>query len=621
MKILDSWEKARKCFHYPALKEPKVLPNFEGGACFNFRSRETLVSELFIKSTSERSGLSEETCLEATFLHEIGHYMRFPKTLGTFLLAAKMVDDFFNSETNKKGEETCGFILQTYADMANDMDSALDGNRSGQILSLREGLQSCSTDKVNHSVRAVMLAYLEKQAGRPFELDEELKPYFERMLEINFLETETNKLRVNLYMFGNIVCDMIDGFIERGTGGGRGGGKGGGQVKGEGEGQSGEGESLGEPSEDGDQGGGGAGKGEPSNELRDADIKELLGSTTSEEIREALREIAGKVSKREFDKTVEWLKEKAGSEKKIPEAPKKAITVGTSMGDLVINADGLQYYKELSKNYPLVVVKKLLETDAKIRTWTDTEKWRPGMDPNLVRTESSGGKFLPGITKAIRISENPIKSRDYKLPHVLVVIDSSGSMPDPLFYKSYAVLGAYCVARSYYTHGASVGVINFSGISFYLPYTRELDSALGAISAYQGGGTMADIDMIRTMLGDREAERYKSDPTRDLSRLPRSAIKKQLEVAVPDEIFAAQYLDVVMFTDGGIYNLGEVLALLDDRAELNRATVVLSHGFSQDLPELKGHKTNILQVESEEEIPNIVLKETQKGFNSLEWKK
>jgi len=602
MKVLDSWEKARRCFHYPALKEPKVLPDFEGGACFNFKTRETLVSERFIKSTSERGGISEETCLEATFLHEIGHYMRFPKTLGTFLLAAKMVDDFFNSETNKKGEETRGFILQTYADMANDMDSALDGNRSGPILSLRESLQSCSPDKVNHSVRAVMLVYLEKQAGRPFELDEELKPYLERMLEINFLETEVNKLRVNLYMFGNIVCDMIGKFAEDGGGGGKGPGK---PSK-----KMGQGSDKGECAPEGDSG-----------DIHDADIKELLETATSEEIREALREIAGKVSKREYDKTVEWLKEKAGSEKKIPEAPKKAITVGTSMGDLVINADGLQYYKELSKNYPLVVVKKLLETDAKIRTWTDTEKWRPGIDPNLVRTESSGGKFLPGITKAIRISENPIKSRDYKLPHVLVVIDSSGSMPNPLNYKSYAVLGAYCVARSYYTHGASVGVINFSGISFYLPYTRELDSALGAISAYQGGGTTADIDMIRTMLGDKEAEQYKSDPTRDLSRLPRSAIKKQLEVAVPDEIFAAEYLDVVMFTDGGIYNLGEVLALLDDRAELNRATIVLSHGFSQDLPELQGHKTNILQIESEEEIPNIILKETQKGFNSLEWRK
>jgi len=561
--LIPVWEKARGHYHYPSLKEPKVVDKLDGGACYDFKKRETLVDKNFVDETSRKGGITSDQCLEGILIHEIGHYMTFPRTLGTLILAAKMIDDFFD----KQDQETRGFVLQTYADMADDLDSVLKEQRTNQILDIRKACQAgLEGDELNTNVRAVMLAYLHHQAQREYKLKPELKENFERMKEIDFLNENVEAMRLGIWTFGNIIVDMLKKY---------GGAKG--SCNGFG----------------------------PS----DMELKGILQNASPEDMKEALREISGKITKREFDKLKEWLKENGT---KLPQLP-QAITIGTSGGELPVDQDVLDYYKQLSMNYPLVISKKLLETESTIRTWSDTEKWRPCKDPGLALPGSSGGKILPGITRSIRIEHRPIKSTDYKVPHLLVVIDSSGSMPVPDQRKSYAVLGAYCAARSYHLHGSSVGVINFSSQSFYLPYTRELDHSLGAISAFQGGGTVVDIEMVRKMLGPEMAELYAKNPEYSMRRLPREAIKKELSIGVPDDVFKAESIDVLMFTDGGIYNLGEVLSLFEERAELNRATVVLTHGFEQEIKEFS-EKINVHEIEDEKDIPNIIIEQTKRNF-------
>ncbi len=568
------WDKSRGHYHYPALAKPRAVEIPNGGAAYDFRTRETLVDESFVEKTSQASGLQPDRCLEGIFVHEIGHYMVFPRTLGTVILAAKMADDFFK----KEGDEAAGFILQTYADMCTDTASMLEEQKTGPVLDLRCGLQKMKEDELNGNVREIMLAYLHHQAKRDFTLSEELKPFFDRMLTIDFLDQDVEKMRQGIWAFGNIITEMMKKYGKPGGSGGSGKGKG--------------------PGQPGGIGG------------KDVDIGDLLKNATPADIKEAIRELTGKITKGELDKIKEWLRKNGG---KMPSMP-KAIIIGTSGGELPVDQEVMQYYKDLASHYPIIVTKKILETDSHIRTWSDVQKWRPGQDPSLALPGSSGGMLLPGITKSIRIAEMPVKTSDYKVPHLLVVIDSSGSMPDPKSMKSYAVLGGYCAAMSYHIQEAHIGVINFSGDSFYLPYSRELDHALGAISAFQGGGTTVDVEMVRKMLGPDMADLYSQRSDRNMRDLPREYMKKQLSIGIPDEIFKAESIDVLMFTDGGISNLNEVLALFEEKAELNRATIVLTHGFEQALVDRKDSRIQVHRIDDLKDIPNIVIREVGRNF-------
>lgn len=588
--VLAAWEKARAGYHYPPLANPRVVRKYGGGASYDFRSRQTLIGGDYADDLSAKSGKPVDECLEGISSHEIGHYMTFPRTLGRAILAAKMIDDFFapTDKTDTRGLdlETREFIFQTFADMASDTASVLEEQRTEAILGVREAMQTRGyDDDLNRNVRGVMLGYLHHQAGREHGLDEELQPYFERMREIDFTEErvkkgeipESENLRQGIWTFGNIIAEMIKKYAKPG------------QTRLGGDGHS------------------------------DSNIRKLLGKATPGEMREALREIAQKITRKEYEKVKEWLENKGKDLKGTVPSSGQSFGIGTSEGELPVDREVVEYYLDLSREHPLVVTKRLLDTRSTIRAWSEVERWRVGSDPLLALPHTSGGLFLPGITRSVRVTERPIKSRDYKVPHLLVVIDSSGSMPKPKEAKSYGVVGGYCAARSYHLHGSSVGVINFSGSSFYLPYTRELMDALGGISAYQGGGTTVDMEMLRKMLGPEMAELYRNMPERNMGGLPREAIKKEVALSMPQfqEAFATESLDVLMFTDGGISNLGDVLDFFAERAELNRATIVLVHRFDQADLESYDERINVVPVEDEKDIPGICIKATQRHLNLM----
>src|SRR4030095_7701263 len=139
---------------------------------------ETLVDEGFLNDLAAKGSISKERALEGIFAHEIGHYMVFPKDLATLVILAKMIEDFFHS----KDDETKGFILQTYADMANDTASVLREDRTGPILDMRKAIQRTLDDPVNSSVRLTMLSYLRHQARESNDLDDSvIVPCLERI--------------------------------------------------------------------------------------------------------------------------------------------------------------------------------------------------------------------------------------------------------------------------------------------------------------------------------------------------------------------------------------------------------------------------------------------------------
>ncbi len=125
--------------------------------------------------------------------------------------------------------------------------------------------------------------------------------------------------------------------------------------------------------------------------------------------------------------------------------------------------------------------------------------------------------------------------------------------------------------------------------------------------------------MLRKMLGPEMADLYANNPEHALGRVPREAIRKELELSVPQltKALTANSIDLLMFTDGGIFNLDEVLALFSEKAELNRATIILTHGFEQAIGEMTDPRIRVCRIDEEKDIPNIVNRATYESLSSL----
>ena len=216
-----------------------------------------------------------------------------------------------------------------------------------------------------------------------------------------------------------------------------------------------------------------------------------------------------------------------------------------------------------------------------------------------------------------KTQEKKIHTTDYETPHLLTVIDSSGSMPNPADRKSNAVLAGVCAARAYHAQDSAVGVINFSGDSFYLPYTRDLNEALAGIVAYQGGGTSVDLEILKKMLMPEEFKMYEQHPELHMGRVPQAAIKKQVDLSMPAfrKALESGSIDLLMFTDGGIGNLEQVLGFFQETRTLHRGTIILTERFEQTLPPEKYDKINIYHVKDEKDIPKIVIGDVRRNMD------
>jgi hypothetical protein len=141
----------------------------------------------------------------------------------------------------------------------------------------------------------------------------------------------------------------------------------------------------------------------------------------------------------------------------------------------------------------------------------------------------SYGKLLPSLAKKHELEEFE-RFGEISVPDAVVIMDSSGSMPNPKEVISYAVLGAFAVSRNYFELGARVGVINFSHVNLALAPTRNRQRVYEMLRTYQGHGTTLHID---------DLDRYVSS-------------------------LGGGVKDYILLTDAGIENIGEVVEYLSE---------------------------------------------------------
>ena len=308
---------------------------------------------------------------------------------------------------------------------------------------------------------------------------------------------------------------------------------------------------------------------EASNDSQNSMGKHDLQQYSQQEVEGGLRDLAREAaSPAEFKEIVEDFEEEL-LEAMEPREEGMGLGPGRSL-----DADVL-YYMKLAENYALPVCTVPRKKSGSLYPHHHAP-WEAGMPYQDIDPWTSFGKIMPGITQIWRRREGDIVGKEEKVPDCLILIDSSGSMPNPKRHLSYAVLGAACACEAYLRRDAHVAVYNFSdahvGGRRSLPYTDHRDDIYRTLCHYFGGGTRLQIDDIEALQTDD----------------------------VPD---------IFLITDMQITNLAALIDLFDQRENRVTAVHIGDNDSVKTFRRSMAPKKNvsIFAVEDKQSIPAIVL--------------
>ncbi len=155
--------------------------------------------------------------------------------------------------------------------------------------------------------------------------------------------------------------------------------------------------------------------------------------------------------------------------------------------------------------------------------------------------------------------------------NLLLIIDSSGSMPPPNITLSPAVISAMTIALHYIENG-KVAVANFSDNTIITPFTKDKEEVCRAIYKYQDQGTTLNINKIKNILDQPQDK------------------------------------DVVMITDEEISNYNKVIELF--RKETKKAYIISINKYYNNQIKKDGNIIRIY-VNKPDDIAKIVIGESE----------
>ena len=164
---------------------------------------------------------------------------------------------------------------------------------------------------------------------------------------------------------------------------------------------------------------------------------------------------------------------------------------------------GLLYYMKLTEQYQLPVSEAPLQKSSSSDPYAHIP-WELGKPLQDLDIWTSFGKILPGLSQAWLYQNGLIYGRREGVPDCIIIVDSSGSMANPRYLLSHAILGAGCAADAYLRVGARVAVYNFSdvpaGDKLLLNFTNERKEVYKALCRYFGGGTVFSFEELDELL-------------------------------------------------------------------------------------------------------------------------
>ncbi len=513
-----NWKKVREKFFYPPLPDPVLVQDEGLTAAIEMKSHLIGVSENFVEKFKQK-GLDYDTIFTGLLAHELGHYLVCPFDIvrGTMIdLVAKKVDP-----------DNGRMIRGAYEDIVVNLDLVV---RKG-VDEIAELLKAQGT---GNPVSNVILAYYQKAMGYDMEFDEDaelddfLKEKVDQMMTIDFFDTKKEK--GNVKRFARIIKSILQKYNMK----------------------------MEEPNF-GNFG---------------------FESYDQNEANKAVRELAKKLSKEEFDKAMQDgdLQEALGLKQPGPGQ-------GDGDGDGGNPVPDHMYYVKLAENYPVGLKKRPIEKGGAMFPYSH-KPFEIDDNPQDVDVFASMGKpFLPGIGKTWVRKEGEHYAQEEEAPNVIIMKDISGSMQSCTPHAEAACVAA---ANAYMDNGAKVAVYLFNT---YLDetelgkgYQDNPDSVHKALTKVNSGGTTVNEEM----LGRLEEMLKKSEKT----------------------------VEIVLVTDLEIGGRERLFEFLHEHRD-NRVTVIYT-GTNGGIAELEEKYADanfaIYHITKPEDIPAVVIGEVEKSI-------
>jgi hypothetical protein len=513
----DNWKKVRERFHFPDLPTPKLLDHQDMTACIDMVNHQIMVNENFVEKFHEQ-GLDYDTIFTGLLAHELNHYYFCPFDLGRSL--------WIHTVATRVDAQVAPSAHALYIDVVDNLDLIMrrDFSEVGELLRVQEA---------NDPVMQVMKAYYQEATkyGMDVDLESDLDDFqrvqVDRLFTMDFFNQKSEEK--NVKRFTRIIRDIVNHY------------------------------EMDNPN---------------ASSLGDFEPKAYDGN----QIKKALREVAQKISKEEFDKLVELdgMNDILGD--------KLSRTAGDEASEHS-NRDYL-YYQTLAENFRVKLKgKPLVEDDAAYpESYRGFEIDDSVQDVDMFN--SLGKPFIPGLGKVRVMKRMKRHTQRAQTPNVLIMKDISGSMNDCI---PYAEVACIATANAYLDNQSKVGVYLFDttvdDTELGKGFQDNTDSIYRGLTKWVGGGTRIDC----TSLGKI------------------------------DEIVNASEkdVDIVLVTDLEITGRKELFDHLYQFAEQGRVTIIYtgSNGGIRELQkEYDNANFNLYQINRPEDIPDVVIGEVNKSI-------
>ncbi len=467
----------------------------------------------------EKTGLNPEKALEAILDHEVGHYIFHPFSLKRVIIELSSIQNIPYGEDKR----------QFYDDVNNNLRIIASKGKNTNIDELYRSI------KITSAVEKVILSLYQDMTDRDFgmygELGEKEKKAFERLKAINFLnyDNKTDSIefvkksekrnRFDLKRFCKILHPLFEQDFKDGK-----------------------------------------------------NPKPAFGNSPSRE------DYSGRQIKKALKDLVEDGQISPTDAKRMINENKDKMDDGGFPGGRYSDAPELFadrfVYESLALKYSVVLKQTPIISSEGLYP-TRHEKFEIGDNMGDLDLFNSYGRVLPGLSNKWVREEVEYHGEKEAVPNLMVILDDSRSMSNPLASISNAVLSSFVIAREYLKNKAEVGVVRFSDRTTLQGFTDEKYKVLDELLRFKNGGdTVLNLNPVKQLAESGKAHDY------------------------------------VLITDGKISNRAKVMRFMNSEADKGARTYFVQIGESGD--SFYEGKVKVIPVGASDDIGSIVLDDIHK---------
>jgi|TARA_Y100000310_G_scaffold258544_1_gene266987 hypothetical protein len=182
------------------------------------------------------------------------------------------------------------------------------------------------------------------------------------------------------------------------------------------------------------------------------------------------------------------------------------VVAGTGLG--TSKKANIDYYNMLASNYSLSLPEhKSFSGNVILESSIDCEPEK-AMEADFEYSLARSPKLHPYALSTWKYSQGNGTREEIVRDDLLIVLDSSGSMPDPNEEISIPLVSAHIAKQSAFKANRMVGVVNFATKKCVVNFSHNSQEIDGAMSTYFGGGTTIPGETIQNMIEEHPHPAY-----------------------------------------------------------------------------------------------------------------